>query len=73
MRRMAEHERDVPAYPVQNALTMEIRKVAGEANRPDFISLWAGQAAGMSRRRDDGTAAAELVHALAEETTNALG
>jgi nitronate monooxygenase len=72
-RRMAEHEQHVPAYPIQNALTMEIRKAAGTANRPDFISLWAGQAAGMSARRPEGIHAAALVKQLAEETEAALG
>ncbi|MEK6425150.1 MAG: nitronate monooxygenase [Burkholderia gladioli] len=73
MLRMAEHEREVPAYPVQNALTAEIRKAAGAANRPEFLSLWAGQAAGLSRLREAGISAAALVHALAEETAVALG
>lgn len=73
MRRMAQHEKHVPAYPVQNALTTEIRKAAGAANRPDFMSLWAGQAAGMGRRRLEGVPAAELVRQLAEETRAALG
>ncbi|KVM97072.1 NAD(P)H-dependent flavin oxidoreductase [Burkholderia stagnalis] len=73
IRRMAEFEQHVPAYPVQNALTAEIRKAAGAANRTDFISMWAGQAAGLSRRRDDGIPAEALVHALAEETAAAFG
>ena len=73
IRRMAEFEQDVPPYPIQNALTTEMRKAAGAANRPDFISLWAGQAAGLSRRRDDGIPAATLVRALADETASAFG
>ncbi|WP_323120849.1 NAD(P)H-dependent flavin oxidoreductase [Burkholderia alba] len=73
MRHMAAHEQDVPAYPVQNALTLEIRKAAGAANRPDFISLWAGQAAGMSGRRAARIPAAALVQDLADETRDAFG
>jgi nitronate monooxygenase len=73
IRQMAEHEQHVPAYPIQNALTTEIRKAAGTANRPDFISLWAGQAAGMSARRPEGIHAAALVRQLAEEANAALG
>ncbi|GAB7536800.1 NAD(P)H-dependent flavin oxidoreductase [Burkholderia sp. 3C] len=73
MLRMAEYEVEVPAYPVQNALTTEIRKAAGAADRPEFLSLWAGQAAGLSRRREAGIPAAALVQALAEETAVALG
>lgn len=72
MLRMAQYEQDVPAYPVQNALTTEIRKAAGAANRPDFMSLWAGQAAGMSRRRAEAIPAADLVRALADETRAAF-
>ena len=68
MRRMARYEQQCPAYPVQNALTTEIRKAAGAANRPDFISLWAGQAAGLSRLRAEGIPAAALVRLLAAET-----
>jgi len=73
MTRMAEHEQDIPSYPIQNALTMEIRKAAGVANRSDLMSLWAGQAAGMSRSRDDGVSAATLVNTLAKETIAAFG
>ncbi|MCA7999919.1 NAD(P)H-dependent flavin oxidoreductase [Burkholderia metallica] len=73
MHRMAEFEQHVPAYPIQNALTTEIRKAAGAANRTDFISMWAGQAAGLSRRRDDGIPAAALVRVLADETATIFG
>lgn len=73
VRRMAGYEQQLPAYPVQNALTTEIRKAAGAANRPDFISLWAGQAAGLSRLRAEGISAAALVRFLAEETSALLG
>ena len=72
MRRMAAHETELPAYPIQNALTAEIRQAAGKANRMEFISLWAGQAAGMSRVRAPGIGAAELVAQLADETHAAL-
>lgn len=71
--RMAQYEQDVPAYPIQNALTTEIRKAAAAANRTDFMSLWAGQAGGMSRRRAEAIPAAELVRVLAEETSAAFG
>ena len=70
---MAEFEEHVPVYPIQNALTAEIRKAAGAANRTGFISMWAGQAAGLSRRRDDGIPAAALVRALADETATIFG
>ncbi|HTN65691.1 MAG TPA: nitronate monooxygenase [Burkholderiaceae bacterium] len=68
MRRMMPHEASLPPYPVQNALTGEIRKAAAAANRPEYLSLWAGQAAGMSRARTPGMHAAELVAQLMQET-----
>jgi nitronate monooxygenase len=68
VRRMTPHEAGLPAYPVQNALTGEIRKAAAAANRPEYMSLWAGQAAGLSRARRLGIGAAELVALLVQET-----
>jgi nitronate monooxygenase len=41
MRDMAGAE--IPAYPVQNALTQELRAAAAKAGRADMLSLWAGQ------------------------------
>lgn len=49
LREMEEHETEVPAYPVQNAWTKDIRDAAKEQSRPEFMSLWAGQSAGLSR------------------------
>ncbi|WP_211474722.1 NAD(P)H-dependent flavin oxidoreductase [Collimonas humicola] len=60
---MASHESALPAYPVQNALTAEIRQAAAKLNRPEFMSLWAGQGVAMARPMP----AAQLVAALAAE------
>jgi nitronate monooxygenase len=68
MRRLAPLEREVPPYPIQNALTGPIRQAAKKAGRTEFMSLWAGQAAGMSR----GLTAGELVATLVRETEEAL-
>jgi nitronate monooxygenase len=68
MRRLASRERDIPAYPIQNALTQPIRAASKEAGQTDFMSLWAGQGAGMSR----GLPAAELVATLVRETEAVL-
>ncbi len=65
--RMQPHAQDLPAYPIMNALTGELRAAAGKANRPDFLSLWAGQGAAMSRALP----AADLVKLLAEELEQA--
>ncbi len=68
MEQMRAHEQDVPPYPIQNALTGPIRQAAAKLGRPEFISLWAGQGAGMSRTM----AAADLVATLAAELKSAL-
>ncbi len=39
MDRMHAFESDVPSYPVQSALTAEIRAAAAQQNRPEFMSL----------------------------------
>lgn len=44
-----EFEGDIPDYPVQGALTGALRSAANEQGNAEFISLWAGQAAALSR------------------------
>jgi nitronate monooxygenase len=68
MRRMLPIENDIATYPVQNALTGEIRRTAAKSDRPEFMSLWAGQAAALSREMP----AADLVAALVAESLAAL-
>ena len=68
MRRFEALEAKLPPYPVQNALTGEIRQAATKAGRMEYLSLWAGQAARLSR----GISADELVGLLATETIEAL-
>jgi nitronate monooxygenase len=57
MREMRAVQDEVPAYPVQNRLTQPLRAAAAQADEPDMISLWAGQAV----RLATGGPAAELV------------
>jgi nitronate monooxygenase len=68
MRRMSAVEDEVPPYPIQNALTSGIRQAAAKANRPEFLSLFAGQGAAMCREMPAG----ELIAKLVEETRAAL-
>lgn len=68
MRKLTPVVDEIPPYPIQNALTTPIRQAAGKANRGEYLSLWAGQAASMSR----GLPAAELFAALVSETRAAL-
>jgi len=64
------HERDAPqlAFPAQNVLTGKLRTAAAKAGNPDFVAMYAGQAAPLSRALP----AAELVAALEAETLDCL-
>lgn len=66
--RMQPYEALVPPYPIQNALTGEIRQAAAKAGRLEYMSLWAGQAASLCRSLP----AAELVETLMQETQTVL-
>ena len=62
--------RDAPQlpFPAQNALTSRLRAASAKAGNPDFVAMWAGQAAPLARALP----AAELVAALEAETLEAL-
>jgi nitronate monooxygenase len=64
------HERSAPhlAFPAQNVLTGKLRTAAAKAGNPDFVAMYAGQAAPLSRALP----AAELVATLEAETLEAL-
>lgn len=49
MRQMEAVEADVPAYPVQNALTGIIRAEAAKRGDSELLSLWAGTGVAQSR------------------------
>jgi nitronate monooxygenase len=49
MKQMAGVESQVPAYPVQNALTGSIRAAAAVKGDPELMSLWAGAEVGRAR------------------------
>lgn len=65
---MANLEAEVPHYPVQHALTAPIRAAAKAKGDARFMSLWAGQAAPMSRRHPAG----ELIRILVQESRAVL-
>jgi nitronate monooxygenase len=67
-REMAAAENDVPAYPLQNALMLPIRKAAAQRGNADRLNLWSGQAAPLTRPR----AAAEYLEALVRDAGEAL-
>ncbi|HET7577735.1 MAG TPA: nitronate monooxygenase [Bacillales bacterium] len=55
---MEPYADEFPDYPIHNSLTKDVRGAAKQQNKPEYMSLWAGQGAGMSRPLP----AAELVH-----------
>lgn len=63
MREMEAVEDQLPAYPVQNALTGPIRFEAGKRGDTELMSLWCGTGVGKARR----ASAARLVQLLVEE------
>ncbi|MFJ9826373.1 NAD(P)H-dependent flavin oxidoreductase [Streptomyces sp. NPDC101160] len=69
VRDMTAHEEHVPPYPLQNALMQPIRRAAAAQDRPEYVNLWAGQAAGLSR---PGVPAAEYLAALAADADAAV-
>ncbi|AXF55160.1 NAD(P)H-dependent flavin oxidoreductase [Salicibibacter kimchii] len=64
MEEMAEHHDAIPPYPIQNAVTKDIRKASGQQKNPDYMSLWAGQ----GTRLSEAMTAKELFDKLIEET-----
>ncbi len=50
MRAMRPLEDKIAPYPIQNALTGELRAAAIKANSTDVMSLWAGQSVKLARR-----------------------
>ena len=68
MREMAANEAPQLAFPAQNSVTGKLRQASAKAGKPDFIALWAGQAAPLSRALP----AAELIAKLEFETEDAI-
>lgn len=68
MRAMRPIETEIPAYPVQNALTQELRAAAAKAGSPDVLSLWAGQSVKLARPGS----AADITKRLWEEAQTTM-
>jgi nitronate monooxygenase len=64
------HGRSAPhlVFPAQNALTGKLRAAAASADNPDFVAMYSGQAAPLSRALP----AAKLIAALEAETLECL-
>lgn len=67
MRRLSATMDKIAPYPVQNALTQELRQSAGRAQNGDYLSLWSGQGAPLGRARREDLGAAELMAQLEQE------
>lgn len=68
MREMAAHENRIPHYPIQNALTQELRAASAKAGNPEMLSLWAGQSHKLARPGKS----AEITQALWRDAQAAL-
>src|SRR5699024_12353527 len=68
MKEMEKFASDVPAYPLQNTLTKEIRSEAAKQNRPDMMSLWSGQNPGGTEQ----LSANELITHITEQVNHIL-
>lgn len=66
---MEKHTAPLPAYPIQNTLTKNIRKEAAKQNRPEFMSLWSGQNPRLSKKQS----ADELISAIVDEVQDIRG
>lgn len=65
---MQKYKEALPDYPVQQSLTLPIRKKAAEANRTEFLSLWAGQGTRLNQTKP----AAQLTQEIAEQAWQLL-
>lgn len=68
IRDMTDKDDMFPDFPINNTLTGPLRKASAEAGKEDFMSLWSGQAAALSKSLP----AAELVDTLVKETEAVL-
>lgn len=65
---MEQHVEEIPVYPVQNALTRDIRGASAKQNRPEFMSMWAGQGTRLNKIKS----VEELMRDITNETTQLI-
>jgi nitronate monooxygenase len=65
---MEQHLDIIPSYPIQNALTKDIRSAAAKQNQSDYMSLWAGQALRLSKTKS----AEELIKDIVNQTSELM-
>ena len=67
-RELEPHEAELPPYPLQNALTRDIRAAAARAGNPDLMSLFTGQ----GTRLATDLPAADVFRRIVRETVDLL-
>jgi nitronate monooxygenase len=65
---MLEQSTSPAPYPIQNWLTSKLKQAATAQGRPDLMSLWCGQSAGLLKHNN----AAQLMASLAEQADRLL-
>lgn len=65
---MENYPYPIPPYPVQNALTKNLRQAASKKGSKEYMSLWAGQAASLSRSES----VAELIQRTIDQVDQCL-
>ncbi|SDW66163.1 nitronate monooxygenase [Marininema mesophilum] len=65
---MNSYSGTIPPYPIQNNLTKPLRNIAAQQDNPEFMSLFGGQAASLSRIES----AKELIQRIEQEVTEQL-
>jgi nitronate monooxygenase len=63
MSAMNEYSGTIPDFPIQNAMTQDIRKAAAKTHNSEYMSLWAGQGLRMAEEK---TAADIIIHTIDE-------
>lgn len=63
IKKMKDHETTLPAYPIQNILTQDIRSEAVKQKNKEFMALWCGQNPRLSKNLH----AAELIEMITNQ------
>lgn len=69
MQTMKDYPGEIPSYPVQNALTRDIRQAAARQSNPEYMSLWAGQGLRLATNKS----ADAIIHECVQQALTALG
>lgn len=55
IKEMDQYPGEIPVFPIQNAMTRDIRQAAAKVNNPEYMSLWAGQGLRLATDHSAGT------------------